>query len=59
MKKSVIFGIMIGTTLIFSIIIICLGLLSNISILIPMIFISIGFVSGSILLFRESKNIRK
>ena len=50
-KKAIVFGIMISVSLIISIIMICLALVSNINILIPMLLIFIGFVSGSFILF--------
>ncbi|CAM2077108.1 MAG: hypothetical protein NSGCLCUN01_01296 [uncultured Clostridium sp.] len=50
-KKGIVFGIMIAVSLIISIIMICLALISNINILIPMLLICIGFVLGSFVLF--------
>ena len=50
-EKGIVFGIMISVSLIISIIMISLALISNINILIPMLLIFIGFVSGSFILF--------
>lgn len=50
-EKGIVFGITITVSLIISIIMISLALISNINILIPMLLIFIGFVSGSFILF--------
>ena len=50
-EKGIVFGITITVSLIISIIMICLSFMSNTNILIPMLLIFIGFVSGSFILF--------
>ena len=50
-EKCIVFGITITVSLIISIIMISLALINNINILIHMLLIFIGFVSGSFILF--------